>query len=153
MRTSPPLALLLVVAGLAAGGCGSDDAGGGDAGGRSAATTSASTTATTTPTATTSTQPPTTVTDPTATDPSGGTPPPSGEGTTTGSRPAPAGGVQPKITVDGDTARATADDGALSELWCDAARKGAYDDQLGAATKLVITVRGSDDSQVCELPR
>ncbi len=65
-----------------------------------------------------------------------------------------AGGVRPLIKIREDgTARTVASDTSLAELWCDAARQGAYDDQLGEATTLTIAVRGSDHVVNCEIPR
>lgn len=66
-----------------------------------------------------------------------------------------AGGVQPDITpgTADEPASALADDPAIIDLWCEQARQGAYDDLVGEATTLAITVRGSDDTRTCELPR
>ena len=90
---------------------------------------------------------------------SGGTAPPVDEGTdgdgagTTTAAPS-VDGDAPSITVRADgTARATASDAGQAEVWCDNARQGSYDAQLGDATTLVIAVSGSDATQRCELPR
>lgn len=65
------------------------------------------------------------------------------------------GGARPTITpgTAEEPASAIADDPAMIDLWCEQARQGAYDDQIGDATRLAITVRGSDDTRFCELPR
>jgi hypothetical protein len=83
--------------------------------------------------------------------PSGGVSPSSGSSDSEGT----AGGVQPTITpgTADEPASAITDDPALIDLWCEQARQGAYDDQVGEATTLAITVRGSDDTRTCELPR
>lgn len=84
-------------------------------------------------------------------EPSGGVSPSGGSTAPEGT----AGGVQPTITpgTADESASAIADDPALIDLWCEQARRGAYDDQVGDATSLAITVRGSDDTRTCELPR
>lgn len=84
-------------------------------------------------------------------EPSGGVNPSSGSSGAEGT----AGGVQPTITPGAadEPASAITDDPALIDLWCEQARQGAYDDQVGEATSLAITVRGSDDTRTCELPR
>jgi len=83
--------------------------------------------------------------------PSGGVSPSGGSDGPEGT----AGGVQPTITpgTADEPASAIADDPALIDLWCEQARQGAYDAQVGEATSLAITVRGSDDTRTCELPR
>lgn len=166
MRLSRTTAIVVTVASLAMVGCGSSDD---DKQPASSPTTEAPAT-TTAPAATattTTTTPTTTATNPapsttpsggttapttTSTEPSGGTPPPSDA--TAKTTPKDAGGDQPTISVGADgNARATAGDGSLAELWCDAAQQGAYDSQVGEASTLVITVRGSDSVRRCELPR
>lgn len=171
MRSLHPAALLLSVGALALAGCGGSD--GDEAASTTPATTDDAPAATTTQAApvTTATVETTVTTTPTVTattpggtttsaEPSGGTAPPSGEpddaGSTSSGGTAPSadpGGDQPTITVNGPTARAIADDPSVAEIWCDAARGGAYAQQLADATVLQITVRGSDDVQRCELPR
>jgi len=154
MRTSPwrPLTIAAVLGFGVLAGCGSDDDG--DDASTTEATTAApatsvapATTATTPSATTTAPVPVTMETAPPAEQPSGGATPPAEP------PPEPAGGEQPAITVEGTTARARASDGSLAELWCDAARQGAYDQQLGDATTFVITVAGSDATTTCELPR
>ncbi len=83
--------------------------------------------------------------------PSGGVDPSGGSGGSSGT----AGGDQPTITPGtADTpASAITDDPTLIDLWCEQARQGAYNDQVGDATELAITVQGSDDTRICELPR
>ncbi len=83
--------------------------------------------------------------------PSGGVSPSSGPSDAAGT----AGGDQPTITpgTADEPASAIADDIATRDLWCAQARQGAYDAQVGEATRLAITVRGSDDTRICELPR
>lgn len=83
--------------------------------------------------------------------PSGGVSPSSGSGAGKGT----AGGDQPTITpgTAAEPASAIAADASTVDLWCEQARQGAYDDQVGEATSLAITVRGSDDTRICELPR
>jgi hypothetical protein len=83
---------------------------------------------------------------------SGGTAPPTT--TVTVEEPPATSGDQPQITVRADgTARTTAADAGQAEIWCDAARQGSYDAQLGQATTLVIAVAGSDQVTRCALPR
>ncbi|MEV4419660.1 hypothetical protein AB0L40_06725 [Patulibacter sp. NPDC049589] len=83
---------------------------------------------------------------------SGGTAPPTT--TVTVQKPPTVAGDQPTITVRADgTARTTAADDGQAQIWCDAARQGSYDDQLGDATTLVIAVAGSDQVTRCALPR
>lgn len=83
--------------------------------------------------------------------PSGGVDPSSGSSGAKGT----AGGDQPTITpgTADEPASALAADPSIVDLWCEQARQGAYDDQVGDATSLAITVRGSDDTRICELPR
>lgn len=83
--------------------------------------------------------------------PSGGVDPSSGSSGANGT----AGGDQPTITpgTADEPASALASDPSIVDLWCEQARQGAYDDQVGDATSLAITVRGSDDTRICELPR
>lgn len=83
--------------------------------------------------------------------PSGGVSPSSGPSGSKGT----AGGDQPTITpgTADEPASAIAADPSTVDLWCEQARQGAYDDQVGEATSLAITVRGSDDTRICELPR
>jgi hypothetical protein len=173
MRFLHPAALLLTVGALALAGCGSSDDTD-DAAARDDAATPTETRATTptvatttevAPAATETTTDTTTTTAPATTtteSSSGGTAPPSSEqeegsgGTTPpAADPAPSvDGDQPTITVRGDgTARAVASDAGQAEVWCDNARQGSYDAQLGDATTLVIAVIGSDQTQRCELPR
>lgn len=161
MLLDRPAVALLLACGLALSACGSGD---GDepaartteaevpvATAPAAPDTPAATVPTATAPATTATAPAATVTQ-TATEPSGGTPPP--VQTATAERPPTTGGDQPTIAVRGDgTARTTAVDTGQAEIWCDAARQGSYDAQLGAATTLVIAVQGSDQVTRCELPR
>jgi hypothetical protein len=170
MRSLHP-ALLLTVGALALAGCGSSDDTD-DAAARQEATTTETqattpTVATTTevaPAATETTTSTTTTTAPPASTPessSGGTAPPSSSSEDSGGTTPPAAepapsvdGDQPTITVRGDgTARAVASDAGQAEVWCDNARQGSYDAQLGDATTLVIAVSGSDATQRCELPR
>lgn len=167
MRSFGTVATVLTVCGLALAGCGSDDD-----------EQSAATSATTTPTTSTETVPTTTGTVPptTTTDDSGSAP---STGTTETSTTPTSGGAAPSddssdatdatggATPDGSSgdqpairpgtastpATVTAGDRALAELWCDQARRGSFDEQVGEATSLVITVSGSDDTQRCELPR
>jgi hypothetical protein len=170
---SPHPALLLTVGALALAGCGSRDDTDDAAVRQQATTTETQATTPTVPTttevapaATETTTNTTTTTAPPASAPesaSGGTTPPSsssddeGSGGTTppAAEPAPSvDGDQPTITVRGDgTARAVASDAGQAEVWCDNARQGSYDAQLGDATTLVIAVSGSDATQRCELPR
>jgi hypothetical protein len=85
-------------------------------------------------------------------EPSGGATPPTT--TVTVQKPPTTAGDQPKITVRSDgTARATAADSGQAEIWCDAARQGSYDSQLGSATTFVISISGSDQVTRCALPR
>lgn len=83
--------------------------------------------------------------------PSGGVSPSNGSGAGKGT----AGGEQPTITAGtaDEPASAIAPDASTVDLWCEQARRGTYDDQVGEATSLAITVRGSDDTRICELPR
>lgn len=83
--------------------------------------------------------------------PSGGVSPSSGPSGSKGT----AGGEQPTITpgTTDEPASAIAEDASMVDLWCEQARQGAYDAQVGEATSLAITVRGSDDTRICELPR
>lgn len=83
--------------------------------------------------------------------PSGGVSP---SGGTSGAK-GTAGGDQPTITpgTADEPASAIAADASTVDLWCEQARQGAYDSQVGEATSLAITVRGSDDTRICELPR
>ncbi|MCK9249196.1 MAG: hypothetical protein M0P31_09500 [Solirubrobacteraceae bacterium] len=159
MRPSRPpgvhhaLALVGCLAALGVAGCGDDD----DPATVPASTAPTLTDAPATTVAPTDTEPDddgpaTTETTTTSTEPSGGTPAPGDAPTATRTSPGDAGGAQPRITVDGDVARATAGDAALAELWCDQARAGAYDAELGDAGRLVITVRGGAE-RTCELPR
>jgi Tfp pilus assembly protein PilV len=171
MRALHP-ALLLTVGALALAGCGSSDDTD-DAAVRQEATTTE--TQATTPTVATPTEAApaaaetttntTTTTAPPASAPessSGGTTPPSSSSSEDSGGTAPpkadpapsVDGDQPSITVRGDgTARAVASDAGQAEVWCDNARQGSYDAQLGDATTLVIAVSGSDATQRCELPR
>lgn len=158
MHLSPRLATLLVAGALVLAGCGGSDEERADV----ATTTGPEATRTATaPAVVTSTEaapqntvvvpPPTTVTS-TATEPSGGVAPPTT--TVTVQEPPTTGGDQPSIAVRGDgTARTTAADSGQAEIWCDAARQGSYDAQLGEATILVIAVAGSDQVTRCALPR
>ena len=158
MRSSPRLATVVVASALALAGCGGSDEENADV----ATTTGPVATRTATePAVVTSTEaapqqtvvvpPPTTVTS-TATEPSGGVAPPTT--TVTVQQPPTTDGDQPSIAVRGDgTARATAADAGQAEIWCDAARQGSYDAQLGDATTLVIAVSGSDAVTRCALPR
>jgi hypothetical protein len=83
---------------------------------------------------------------------SGGTTPPTT--TVTVQKPPTVDGDRPSITVRSDgTARTTAADEGQAQIWCDAARQGSYDDQLGDASTLVIAVQGSDAVTRCALPR
>lgn len=160
MRPTRPTVALLLACGIALSACGGDDepAARTTEAARPDATTPATAEApvATTPTAaapaTTTVAPPATTVTQTATEPSGGTPPP--VATVTAERPPATDGDQPTIAVRGDgTARTTAVDGGQAEIWCDAARQGSYDAQLGTATTLVIAVQGSDQVTRCELPR
>lgn len=83
--------------------------------------------------------------------PSGGVSPSGGGSSSKGT----AGGDQPTITpgTADEPASAIAEDASTVDLWCEQARQGAYDAQVGEATSLAITVRGSDDTRICELPR
>lgn len=170
MRFSRAAALVLAVCALGLTACGSDDD-------KSSAITTLPTTPTTAnPAATTATAPDGTATTPstgagTGDDggtPSGGT---SGDGAADADDSVPSGGVSPsdgasgsKGTAGGDQptitpgtadepANAIAEDASTVDLWCEQARQGAYDAQVGEATSLEITVRGSDDTRTCELPR
>lgn len=171
MRFSGTAALVLVSCALGLTACGSDDD-----------KSSAITTLPTVPAELADTTPaPATTPDGTATTPSGdaakgddgGTPPggTSGEGTADADDSVPSGGVSPsrgsgsgKGTAGGDQptitpgavdkpAVAIAPDASTVDLWCEQARQGAYDDQVGEASILAITVGGSDDMRICELPR
>ena len=174
MRFPHPAALLLTVGALALAGCGAGDDTDDAAAVRDDAAAATETQATTptvatstavAPAATETTTNTTTTTAPAATTPestSGGTAPPSssssedsGGTTPPAADPAPSvDGDQPTITVRGDgTARTVASDAGQAEVWCDNARQGSYDAQLGDATTLVIAVSGSDATQRCELPR
>jgi hypothetical protein len=144
---------------LALAGCGGTD---GDENADATTTTAPVATATTAPqaveTATTTAPeqtvvvPPTSTVTKTATSPSGGVAPP--VETVTQEAPPTTGGDQPSITVRSDgTARATAADAGQAEIWCDNARQGSYDAQLGDATTFVIGVAGSDQVTRCALPR
>ncbi len=109
-------------------------------------------TATTTAPEQTVVVPPTSTVTRTATSASGGTAPPV-ETVTKATSPT-TGGDQPSITLRSDgTARTTAADEGQAEIWCDNARQGSYDAQLGDATTLVIAVAGSDQVTRCALPR
>lgn len=159
MRSSPRIAAVLVTGALVLAGCGGSD----DENAEATTTTGPATSQTTTePAVVTSTQavvpqatvvvPPATTVTSTATEPSGGTPPPTT--TVTVQAPPATDGDQPSITVRADgTARTTAADAGQAEIWCDAARQGSYDAQLGEATTLVIAVAGSDQVTRCALPR
>lgn len=170
MRFSRTAALVLATCALGLTACGSDDE-------ESSAITTLPTVPTTTadPAATTATGPDGTATTPTtgaatgddgvdpATEtlsdgadaddsvPSGGVSPSGGSADAKGT----AGGDQPTITpgTADEPASAIAADPTTVDLWCEQARQGAYDGQVGEATSLAITVRGSDDTRICELPR
>lgn len=170
MRFSRTAALVLTACALGLTACGSDDD-------ETSAITTLPTTPTTStdPATTTATSPDGTATTPptgsattgddsapaTGTDegaadaddsiPSGGVTP---SGGTSGSK-GTAGGDQPTITPGAadEPASAIAPDASTVDLWCEQARQGAYDTQVGDATSLAITVRGSDDTRICELPR
>jgi hypothetical protein len=176
MRLSRTTAIVLTAGTLALAGCGgTDDAD--DAASRqdpvSTAQTAPTTVATTPTVATATDTEPVPVTT-TETAPSGGVAPPAS--TTTAADGASSGGTAPPVdgddgggtttaapSVDGDapsitvredgTARATASDAGQAEVWCDNARQGSYDAQLGQASTLVIALSGSDEVQRCELPR
>lgn len=159
MRPSPRSLALLTAGVLALSGCGgSDGEENADAVTTAPATATATATAPAVETATTTgpeqtvvVPPPTTVTS-TAAEPSGGVAPPTE--TVTEQAPPTTDGDQPSITLRSDgTARTTAADAGQAEIWCDAARQGSYDAQLGDATTLVIAVSGSDQVDRCALPR
>jgi hypothetical protein len=176
MRLSRTAAIVLAAGTLAVTGCGgTDDAD--DAAARQdpvATTQTAATTSMSTPTVATATATQPVPVTTTATSQSGGVAPPAA--TTTAADAPSSGGTTPPVqpgdeggtaatppTVDGDaptitvredgTARATAGDAGQAEIWCDNARQGSYDAQLGQATTLVIALSGSDEVQRCELPR
>lgn len=156
MRPSSRLATAAALGALVLAGCGGSDEENADVGTTTGPLSTATVPAVVTSTGATPPQtvvvpPPTTVTS-TASEPSSGTPPPTT--TVTDQQPPTTGGDRPSIEVRADgTARTTAADAGQAEIWCDAARQGSYDAQLGEATTLVIAVAGSDQVNRCALPR